>query len=354
FFIVLSAATAFLFLPRLPVQTLPRSPIIEDLRATYAQYSRYLDTQWDGSGWNYAVPSPPYREISRNSHDNLRLQMTLATFYRFRTDAAATAMVQSALRNALIELPAKQSNAVKVNGVQTSTRSFHDMIGLYLALRVLDQHPGILPAEEKRRTLENIKTILPWALQANDTENRAMLGAAYAAAILNHPLLIFTPEEQKKYTNLIRQKVATGLQSVDDQYLYHEGTPPQFSLHYHLVSADMLWYVGHALNEPRYLDIATQMIQNVHIRYPKGRLQVAATERPNNAGLQLVLLRAVGEKILGSNDWEQYWQQEKVDRGFVDPQYPDRLVWLDANDATANDDYSFSNMAELFWETLNP
>ena len=201
--------------------------------------------------------------------------------------------------------------------------------------------------------LKNIKTIFPWALYGNDTENRAFLGAAYATAILENPLLTFTPQERKDYTELIRQKITVGLKSVDDQYLYHEGVEHKFSLHYHLVSADMLWYVGKTLGEPRYLDIATRMVQNVHNRYPLGNLHAELTERPNGVGLQLVLLRAVGEKILGAKDWGQYWLQERNGRGFTDPATPDRLVWQDAADKTFNDDYSLANMAELFWPMIN-
>lgn len=338
-------------MPSLPPTVTTASWPEQELAPIYTRSSRYLDTRWDGRGWRSAVPAEPYRETERSSAGNLRLQLTFASFYRFRTDAAARNMAQTALRDALQRLAATP-NAVPLNGQLVSTRSFHEAIGFYLALRLLERDPQLQSPEERRATLASIKAALPWVLQASDTENRAALGAAYGLAVLNHPLLSFSPGERRQHLDQVRRKAETALAAVGADRRYREGTPPQFSLHYHLVTAAMLYYIGGALAEPRYREIADRMVETVRSDYPLGKLDAHPSHRPRGIGLQTVLLRAVVERYAGTPRWERAWRIEQRGRGFIDPAAPHRLAWRDQVDGTFNDDYSFASIAELFWDTL--
>lgn len=349
----LGAAAISLLVPNTAAPPKVENAVMQQLRDIATRYSRHLDTTWDGRGWGYAVPSQSYQENDRSSAGNLRMQLTFASFYRFRQDEPAIAKVRAALTDALIALPRTQPNAVTVRGKEVSTRSFHEAIGLFLALRILQQRPKILSATERATALDNIKTMLPWVLRAEDTENRAIIGAAYGLAILKNPLLTFTPQEQEQYRQLIRQKVAIGLKSVDAKFRYREGKDLRFSLHYHLVSADLLAYLGKNMSDPRYTATSNRMLQYVHDAYPKGALDWQGSARPAGIGFQTVLLRAIGEKYLGNDRWQQYWNAERAGRGFIDPRAPDRLVWRDEADSTYNDDYSLANMAELFWGMMS-
>lgn len=317
------------------------------LHSIPTQYTKYLDTVWTGSGWKSSVPSRSYNEGGKHSAHNLRMQMTFAFAYQSRSDAQSREKVATALRDVLITRRAKEANWIRRNDTQISTRSFHDAIGLYLGLRILEAHPDVLTPEERALALRNMKEMFPWILRAPDTENRALLGAAYSTLILRHPLLSFTEDERSQYEQLIRSKVTTALRSVDKSGIYREGTPATYSLHYHLVATVMLSIVGQELNEPKYTATARRMAQYVHNRYPLGQLTWRGSGRPTGIGLQTVLLRATTERYLGATTWERYWLKESANRGFIDRTHPDRLVWRDDKDKTLNDDYSFMNMAAI-------
>lgn len=346
-------AVLVLFLHAPQARALGNKSIGEEIERIYSRYSNYLDSKWTGRGWDYAVPSRHYREAGRNSWNNLRMQATFVAFYMFRYDDEATQKIHKALANALIELSSKQAYAVTRKGQEISTRSFNDAIGIYLALRILDARGDIFSHSEIQDILKNMKEMYPWVLKAKDTENRAILGAAYGLKILNHPLLNFSEEEREDYLNLIKEKIDTALDSVDSDYVYREGRGRAFSAHYHLVFADMLYYIGSALGNSEYADISKKMLNVVHKKYPLRHLSFLGSGRPTGVGLQTVLLKTVGEKFLGNKKWKKFWEIEKAGRGFIDPKAKNRLVWRDQVDKTLNDDYSFANMAEIFWEYLD-
>lgn len=317
------------------------------LHSIPTQYTQHLDTTWTGSGWKYAVLSHTYNEGSKQSTHNLRMQMTFAFAYQNRTDEASREKVATALRDVLITRRAKEANWIYRNGAQISTRSFHDAIGLYLGLRILEAHPNIITPDERVLALHNAKEMFPWILRAPDTENRALLGAAYGTLILRHPLLSFTEDEHTQYEKLIRTKVSTALRNIDKSGIYREGSPARYSLHYHLVATVMLAIVGQELNDPTYTATARRMALYVHNRYPMGQLTWRGSGRPTGIGLQTVLLRATTECYLRATTWERYWLKESANRGFIDRTHPNRLVWRDDKDTTLNDDYSFMNMAAI-------
>jgi len=328
------------------------SPIARELENIYNRYSVYLDSQWTGNGWNYSVPSRQYNEVNKDSFNNIRMQATFADFYKYRKDLAAKDKIGKAIKNAFIELPGKQANAIPVNGIFVSTRSFNESIGMYLALQILSYEPKIFTKAEQSEIINNIRLMYPWALQADDTENRAFIGAAYAIAILNNPLLNFSEKEKIEYLALIKKKVEKGLESLDKNYYYREGSGKEFSLHYHLVSAYMLYYIGSYLHGSDYINISKRMFFVVRADYPLGKLDWNGSVRPTGIGLQTIFLRSLGENFLGNSNWKIYWDTEKNGYGFVDPKNSDRLVWKDEVDKTYNDDYSFANMTELFLDFI--
>lgn len=317
------------------------------LHSIPTQYTQYLDTVWTGEGWKSSVPSHSYAEGTKVSIHNLRMQMTFAFAYLHRSDPSSREKMEIALRDVLITRRAKEANWIRRNETQLSTRSFHDAIGLYLGLRILEAHPNLLTTEERALALRNTQAMLPWVLRAPDTENRALLGAAYGTLILRHPLLSFSEDERTRYEQLIRTKVTIALRNVDKAGVYREGTPTAFSLHYHLVTTVMLAIVGQELHEPAYTTTARRMAQYVHNRYPLGQLTWRGSGRPTGIGLQTVLLRATTERYLGATTWERYWLKESANRGFIDRTHSNRLVWRDDKDKTLNDDYSFMNMAAI-------
>lgn len=320
----------------------------EEIKTIYNTYSRYLDTQWTGAGWNYSVPSRHYQETDKNSTGNLRMQATLAAAYRFRTDEESTQKIRTAIFSVLG--PDKPMvHSIKNQDKTVSTRSFHDMIGLYLALRILEEREDVFGWAEKALLIGKIEQIFPWALAGLDNENRALLSAAYGLAILRHPLTNFSPTDQKKYIKQIRDKVKIGISAIDDFGVYHEGFDKKHSLHYHLVSAMMLSYLGQELPDKQYAALSKKMLTRTHDWYKIGKLNWIGSARPTGIGLQTVLLRSLGEKYLGNKNWKTYWVAEKKKRGFIDPANPERLVWKDDVDKTLNDDYSFVNMAELLF-----
>ena len=324
----------------------------EEIKTIYNTYSKYLDTQWTGIGWNYSVPSRHYQETGKNSLGNLRMQATLATAYRFRTDEDSKQKIREAVFSVLGE-DAIINNWTRVNGQVVSTRSFHDMIGLYLILRLLEERADVFSWIERALIVGKIETMFPWALKGFDTENRALLSAAYGLAILRHPLTNFPSADQSRYLQQIRDKVKTGLKAVDKLGVYHEGFNKQYSAHYHLVSALMLSYLAENLPDKNYAAAGKKMLAKTHNWYKIGKLNWQGSFRPTGIGLQTVLLRALGEKYLGYKNWLSYWQTEKKNRGFIDPKNPQRLVWKDDADRTLNDDYSFMNMAELLFFANN-
>ena len=325
----------------------------DEIKSIYNSYSNYLDTQWTGSGWNYSVPSRHYQETDKNSASNLRMQATLATAYRFRTDEESARKIRAAIVSVLG--PDKPMvHSIKNQGKTVSTRSFHDMIGLYLALRVLEEREDVFGWAEKALLIGKIEQIFPWALAGLDNENRALLSAAYGLDILHHPLTNFSPALQKRYAKQIRDKIKVGLKAVDSSGVYHESAGKQYSLHYHLVSALMLSYLGQNLPDKNYAALARKMLTRTHGWYKLGKLNWQGSFRPTGIGLQTVLLRALGEKYLGNKNWLSYWQAEKKNRGFIDAAHPQRLVWKDDVDNTLNDDNSFMNMAELFIRIAEP
>lgn len=341
-------------------ETLYRTPkaeeqpsLMKELADIYTRYSFYLDTQWTGNGWNYEVPSQQYNEVNRNSENDLRLGPTFAIFYLFRKDGASKEKIHKAIVRAYIELPQKQANAIPQKGKLVSTRSFNEIIGMYLALEIVQRRPEVFTPNEKQKIIYNIKEMYPWALKANDTENRAFLGAAYGVAIIENSLLPFSNEEKDMYVKIIKDKVLSGLESIDENYYYKEGANKEFSLHYHLVSSDMLYYIGSALNDEGYKDISKKMAKIVHDNYPLGKLHVNGSKRPKGIGLQTIFLRALSEKFSGNSNWQIYWDQEKNGYGFIDPANPNRLAWRDEEDDSYNDDYSFANMGELFKDFIN-
>lgn len=317
-----------------------------EIQNIYNIYSQYLDTQWETLGWKYSVPSRQYQEINKNSANNIRLQATLATSYRYRTDTEAINKIRIAIDN-ILGPEALLVNKVPINNQTVSTRGFGDMIGLYLTLQLLNNRPDIFTNEEQTEIIAQIKEVYPWALVAADTENRALISAAYGLAILRHPLLDLSQEEKDNYKKQIINKIKIGLKAIDKQGIYHEDQNKKYSLHYHLVSAMMLSYLGENLPNKQYSSLSKTMLKYVNKRYALGSLDWQGSERSTGIGLQTVLLRAWGEKYLGNKYWQKYWEQEKTGRGFIDKQNPERLVWRDDIDKTLNDDYSFINMAEL-------
>ncbi len=330
------------------------SIIQTDLETIYNRYSKYLDTKWNGKGWSYEVPSSDYKEIGLVSDNSLRLQATLATFYRFRTEPEAQEKIQRALEYVLIELSNKQSNFVLDQNKKISTRSFNEAIGAYLSLQLLKNKPELFSTTSRDLILKNIKDMYPWILEANDTENRALLSAAYSLAILKHSLMNFSVAEQEQYLNLIRQKVDLGLQSVGADNLYREGKNKQFTEHYHLVTANMLVYLGEEIPNENYLIKAKAMFEVLNSSLVANELlKNIEPARPRGQGLQNILLKTVAQKYQSGTGIASYWREQKIGLGFIEPANPDRLVWYDWYDSTYNDDYSLANMAELFWNNLN-
>lgn len=315
--------------------------------ATTARYGQFLETQWIGNGWNYSMPSRQYQEIAANSFNNIRLQLTLATAVAQTTNTSTKQMVTTAVKNALLEVPKKSSPYIWQDGRKISTRSFDDAIGFYLALEILRQQPELFSANERAQMIANIRTWLPWVLRAPDTENRALLGAAYGEAILTHPLITFDEQERAALATLLWQKIQVGLQSVDDRGIYREGAPPKFSLHYHLVTTGMLYFLAAQLDDPALRATADKMTAYVHRGFPLGKITWRGSARPTGIGLQTIYLRAFVEKMAGNKKWSAYWEKESRGRGFIDLTAPNRLVWHDDVDKTLNDDYSFVSITAL-------
>lgn len=318
-----------------------------EIKDIYNVYSQYLDGEWLALGWEYNVPSRQYREIGLNSIDDLRMQATLATTYRWRTDEEAKYKIKTALTNILGPSAPIVTSVPNGQGIYVSTRGFGDMIGLYLAMKLTKERNDIFTATEQAQIFQRIKEVYPYALAGYDNENRALLSAAYGLPILRDADLNFTEAEKNNYKKQIENKIKIGLWAIDQQGIYREGKDNKYSTHYQLVSALMLANLGKTLPNKNYAAKARAMLQYVHQRYALGKLDWRGSERPTGIGLQTVLLRALGEKYLNNKNWEAYWETESLNRGFIDNDNPGRLAWRDDVDKTLNDDYSFMNMVEL-------
>ncbi len=330
-------------MPKMSEQKIPPTKDVNietDIQDIYNKYSTHLDKQWTGDGWKYNVPSRHYKEINKNSSQNLRMQMTFASFYKYREDGSSKAKIKTVFDQVFKEVLPNQIFFVSRDDKIISTRSFHDAIGLFLALEIFGQNQHLFTELEKVQIKRQAEKMLPWILKAPDTENRALLGAAYGKKILENPVISFSEKEKQEYRDLINQKIQTGLKNIDSKNIYHEGGKNNFSLHYHVVSAAMLFVLGE--NE-----IARKMSQYVHDNYEIGKLSWEGSHRPTGIGLQTVLLRTFLEKNLNTIYWADFWAKEKNARGFIDPKNADRLVWYDDIDKTYNDDYSFANMVEI-------
>jgi hypothetical protein len=341
-FLVFWALFFFLFLPS---QSLAAATIKTDMGAIFNKYSKYLDTTWKAGGWIYNVPSRSYREVNYSSVDDIRMQATFASAYLYRNDNIAKEKVRFAVNDFL-------ADDTLLGTIRNSKRSFNDAIGLYLFLNIIEVKGKWFSEAEKNDVIIKIKKYLPAALRAPDEENRAFIGAAFGLAALESPLLNYSQTEKAILSDLARAKINNGLKSVDKKGVYHEGRGHNYSLHYHLVSADCLWLAGKILNDKIYQNKAAQMLGYVHHQYPLRRLTWEGSERPTGVGMQTVFLRAVGESYLGNKDWYRYWKIERLRHGFIDLSKPNRLVWYDEVDKTFNDDYSFLSMAVLFGNNL--
>ncbi len=324
-----------------------------EIKDIYNVYSLYLDSQWVALGWEYNVPSRQYRETNLNSIGDIRMQATLATTYRFRADEEAKYKIKTAILNALGPDAPLVNNVPNGAGIYVSTRGFGDMIGLRLALRLTKERSDVFSPSEQAQIISQIKKAFPFALMGYDNENRALLSAAYGLSILRDKNINFTEEEKNNYKPQIENKIKIGLKAIDGQAVYREGKNKKYSTHYHLVSAMALAYLGDQLPNPNYKTLAKKMLNYTHQRYPLGKLDWRGSERPTGIGLQTVLLRALGEKYLGNKRWQDYWETESLNRGFIDNDNLGRLAWRDEVDKTLNDDYSFMNMVELLMPELN-
>lgn len=324
-----------------------------EIKNIYNVYSQYLDTKWVALGWEYNVPSRHYREIGLNSIDDIRMQATLATTYRFRADAEAKYKIKTALTNILGSEARIVKSVPNGQGIYVSTRGFGDVIGLYLALKLTKDRGDIFTKTEQAQIFKRIKEVYPYALAGYDNENRALLAAAYGLPILRAADLNFTEAEKNNYKKQIENKIKIGLRSIDSQGVYREGKDKKYSTHYQLVSALMLANLGKTLPNKAYSAKARAMLQYAHQQYPLGKLDWRGSARPTGIGLQTVLLRALGEQYLNNKNWLQYWETESANRGFIDQANPGRLAWRDEVDKTLNDDYSFMNMVELLVAELN-
>lgn len=338
-----------------PVFLFAKTPPIDlrsQIESVFTRHAQYLDTQWKIAGWQYAVPSRHYREIGRNSSQNIRMQATFASFYLFTQSKESNEKIRTAMLDVLYYHPELRISSVARAGQRISTRSFHDAIGLYLALDILWSRSQVFSTEEYQTMLTNIREMYPWVLRAPDMENRALLGAAYGAAILSHPLVGFSREQHVEYELLIRKKIEVGLRSIDKNFVYREGRGKQFSAHYHLVSTAMLYVLADRFHDEHLRKIAKGMTVYFRKRYPIGALTWRGSHRPTGVGLQTVLLRAFCEKMSGNPKWMKYWEREKKGRGFIEKINPNRLIWRDEVDKTMNDDYSFGSMGILLYGYL--
>ncbi len=321
----------------------------KDITEIASRYSYYLDSQWEGYGWRYSNPSSHYNIAERNSSGNTRMQATLASYYQERSDQESLNKIRLALFDGLIEVPLKRSNHILRDGQEISTLSFHDAIGYYMGLQILHDRRDLFTDNEVDVIISNIRADLPWILDAKDTENRALLSAAYSLAIVNDSRLAYSDIEKKNAKKKIKKKVEEGLKSVNAAGKYTETKGHVFSLHYHLVSASMLAYLGKELSEVRYSKIATKMFFYARPYHLNSKLSSKKIGRPDGIGLQDYILVAYGEKYLHTPNFLAIWKKNKSNLGFLDSKKPNRLVWIDNHDKSINDDYSFLSIADLLF-----
>lgn len=316
---------------------------LEDYLAIF--YNRY-SYHFDQNGLLFQTPDYEVAEFS--PPQTAREILSLALYYKYRAlsgEIAAQEKIRAALWSAEKELA----------GRPFLTQSFSDAFVSFAEVRLIDQLPGFLSAEEKNQIYQNIIDRSAAGIQAADTSNRAALSAVYWQAVWNN-LLSRQILDQAEYDWLSALAHAKIKQFADADITpdgwYLEGTPKKFNPHYHLISACSFLAYGELTGQAEFIRLADKMTANLRlVSFSNGMIEARLGDRPVGLGAQFYLGAGLLNYRFGYADWSVYLNYASGNRFFSDKKYPDRLEYHATISGSApryHDDISFSNLAELF------
>lgn len=314
------------------------------IKKIYNRYSYFLDKKYNKEfqTWFFAAPSYEIPEWTLASEP--RHLISLATFYKYRAQDGEPKALEKIRRAIRKSVYIQCSDPDKMN-------SFHSAITNFLIVRMIEQIPEVLPKNEIEKYENSLVFYLPFALEADDTENRAALAGVYWLYVkkyLTEKGFEFNPKIDKK----IKEKIDKSFnESLSPDFLYRENRKSDFSLHYHALEAFLLQIYGDCTKQVKYVIYAREMTENLYnLSFKNGLLETKFGARPSGANAQTYLMAALLAKRFKYADYQTYLHHLTTNRFFSDQRFKNRLEWhatFEGSQVVYHDDYSFANIAEL-------
>lgn len=302
-------------------------------------YNRY-NNHFDQNGLIYATPEYGVQEFT--PAQKIREWISLISYYKYKAisgDKKAQNIIRFGILNGYDELLKRGSKS----------QSFQEAEAHFLTIQILEKIPNLLKSKTKEAIYNIINLYLEDGIKAPDTENRALIAGTYWQYINNY---LFEKNiinsEKKEYLNqLIKTKINSAIKkSINPDYWYLENNFQNFSVHYHAISAFMLMNYGELTGQTEYLNIAHQMYNNLQkITMSNGKIPAKFGIRPSSLGAQFYLMTGLLSYYFNDLNYMNYFSVIEGDNFFQDPNYPNRLEYHNNN--IFNDDYAFSDIAEL-------
>lgn len=314
------------------------------------QYSKYFYNRYslnfDSFGLQYIAPN--YGVSVAKSPETPREFMALSSYYKYRA-LDGEVQARGDLRNAIMS-----SLAYWRVHPKHSFRSFADSIAAFLMIRETVAVPDLLSDLEKNEMLTSIANILPIGIEAEETENRAVIAAAHWQYVNNYlfDVGLITSTVKVQNDSSIKSKIDVVLPtSINSSYWYHEGANTFISPHYHEVTAFMLLWYGYQTGQTRYVEIARRMYLNTKkISFRNGMVEARWNFRPVGLGAQFYVMQGLLGKYFGDDDYRVYLTYSRGSRFFSNPQQPNQLEYhstLENSAPVYHDDYSFGDVIEI-------
>jgi len=246
----------------------------------YNRYSQHFDL----IGLKYQSPS--YGVVGFKAAETAREIMSLAGYYKYRAlggDVVASRILKEAVVESYTKLLYKPA----------SNYSFEDAEAMFLMVQLIEGNfDDIKIEEEKVKNLIALK--IETGIQANDTENRALVAGVHWQYLADY----ITSQDQiskvtkEKLDKLIKNKIDFAIKGcIDKDFWYRENKWRSFSPHYQAVSAFMLMNYGHITGQEKYLEIAKKMYYNLKkISFDNGMVEAKLGNRPLGLGAQFYLM----------------------------------------------------------------
>jgi hypothetical protein len=235
-------AIALLITAVVPIQAISAArdsiSLADYLAYFYNKHSSFLDTTYQEifHTWHFDIPYYETRRWQKTT-THPRWHISSAAFYMYRI--AESPYARKLIRQALLDATINNKRAI-------FNQSFNDGIANFLIIRILQEAEratvDVLNPKEKQAVFAWIANRVSFGIAAQDTENRAALGAVYwlyVAQFLNEEKII--PDSTfAEYKKKIDEKFELSVKETIDEKTSQYKEQVSFTLHYHIVEAYMV------------------------------------------------------------------------------------------------------------------